>query len=93
VEQTFPHVIDLAKHRQLGGQFIKTMQLYNTRHASEKSEAIAYICKKMPVIPFNRVVDTKRIIRKMEGRGGGEAQGFADPQKNSLGILCGYKLG
>jgi hypothetical protein len=31
----------------------------------------------MLVIPFSRVVDPKRIIRKMEGRGGGEAQGVA----------------
>jgi hypothetical protein len=28
------------------------------------------MCKEMPVIPVNRVVDKKRIIRKMEGRGG-----------------------
>jgi hypothetical protein len=28
----------------------------------------------MPVIPVDRVVDTKRIIRKMEGQGGEEAQ-------------------
>jgi hypothetical protein len=37
---------------------------------TEKSEAI---CKEMPVIPVNRVVD-----KNMEGRGGGEAQGVAD---------------
>jgi hypothetical protein len=36
----------------------------------------------MPVIPVNKVVDPKRIIGKMEGRGGGEAQGDADPKKN-----------
>jgi hypothetical protein len=36
----------------------------------------------MPVIPVNRVVDPKRIIRKMEDQGGGEAQGVADPPKN-----------
>jgi hypothetical protein len=36
------------------------------------------MCKDMPVIPVNRVVDIKRIIGKMEGRGGGEAQGVAD---------------
>jgi hypothetical protein len=48
--------------------------------ATEKSEAIA-CCKEMPVIPVNRVVDPKRKIEKMEGRGGGEAQGVADPKK------------
>jgi hypothetical protein len=39
----------------------------------------------MPVIPVNKVVDPKRIIKKMEGQGGGEAQGVADPKikKNS----------
>jgi hypothetical protein len=43
----------------------------------------------MAVILVNRVMDKKRIIRKMEGRGGGEAQGVADPlplQKNSFWI-------
>jgi hypothetical protein len=38
----------------------------------------------MPVIPVNRVVDPKRIIKKMEGRGGGEAQGVADTDKKDL---------
>jgi hypothetical protein len=36
------------------------------------------MCKEMPVIPVNRVVETKRIIGKMEGREG-EVQGVADP--------------
>jgi hypothetical protein len=36
----------------------------------------------MPVILVNGVVDKKRIIEKMEGRGGGEAQGAADPKKS-----------
>jgi hypothetical protein len=35
------------------------------------------MCKKMLVIPVNRVVDPKRIIGKMESQGGGEAQGVA----------------
>jgi hypothetical protein len=35
----------------------------------------------MPVIPVNRVLDKKRIFGKMEGQGGGEAQGVADPKK------------
>jgi hypothetical protein len=30
------------------------------------------MCKEMPVIPVNKVVDKKRIIRKKEGQGGGE---------------------
>jgi hypothetical protein len=30
----------------------------------------------------DRVVDKKRIIGKMEGRGGGEAQGADDPKEN-----------
>jgi hypothetical protein len=40
------------------------------------------MCKEMLVIPFNKVVDPKRIIgTKMEGRGGGgEAQGVAGPK-------------
>jgi hypothetical protein len=37
------------------------------------------MCKEMPVIPVNKVLDPKRIIEKMEGRGeGGEAQGVTD---------------
>jgi hypothetical protein len=47
------------------------------------------MCKEMPVIPINRVVDPKRIIKKMEGQGGGEAQGVADPPKK-LPIKFGY---
>jgi hypothetical protein len=30
------------------------------------------MCKELPVIPVKGVVATKRIIRKMEGQGGGE---------------------
>jgi hypothetical protein len=43
------------------------------------------MCKEMPVIPVNKVVDPKRTIGKMEGQGGGEAQGVAvpPPQKKS----------
>jgi hypothetical protein len=40
------------------------------------------MCKEMPVIPVNRVVDPKRIMGKMEGRGGGEAQGVAEKRYN-----------
>jgi hypothetical protein len=40
------------------------------------------MCKEMLVIPVNKVVDPKRIFGKKEGRGGGEAQGVADPKKN-----------
>jgi hypothetical protein len=39
------------------------------------------MCKETPLIPVYKVVDRKRIIGKMEGRGGGEAQGVADPKK------------
>jgi hypothetical protein len=40
------------------------------------------MCKEMAVIPVDKVADPKRIIwEKMEGRGGGEAQGVADPKK------------
>jgi hypothetical protein len=35
----------------------------------------------MPVTPVNRVVDKKRMIRKMEGQGGGEAQVTAHIKK------------
>jgi aminopeptidase C len=38
--------------------------------------------KEMPAIPVNRVVDKKRMVRKMEGQGGGEAHGVADPKTN-----------
>jgi hypothetical protein len=41
------------------------------------------MCKEMPVSPVNRAVDQKRIMGKMEGSGGGEAQGVAD-QKTLL---------
>jgi hypothetical protein len=41
------------------------------------------MCKEMPFIPVERVVDKERKIRKMEGPGGGEAQGAAD-QKHFL---------
>jgi hypothetical protein len=34
----------------------------------------------MLVIPVKKEVDPKRIIRKMEGQGGGKAQGVADPK-------------
>jgi hypothetical protein len=47
------------------------------------------MCKEMAVIPFNRVVDTKRIIGKMEGRGGGEAhQKNKKKQARSFGRGC-----
>jgi hypothetical protein len=38
------------------------------------------MCKEMPVISVNKVVDKKRIIGKMEGQGGG-AQGVAGPTR------------
>jgi hypothetical protein len=39
------------------------------------------MCKEMPIIPVNKVVDLKIIIRKMEGQGSGEAQGVADQKE------------
>jgi hypothetical protein len=42
------------------------------------------MCKELPVIPVNKVGDPKTIIEKMEGPGGGEAQGVADPPKTLL---------
>jgi hypothetical protein len=38
------------------------------------------MCKEMPVILISRVVNTKRVIGKLEGRGGGEARGVSDPK-------------
>jgi hypothetical protein len=47
------------------------------------------MCKEMPVIPVNKVVDPKRIIGKMPGRGGGgEAQGVTDPPKRCSCPRC-----
>jgi hypothetical protein len=41
------------------------------------------MCKEMPVILVDKMGGPKRIIGgKMEGQGGGKAQGVADPQKN-----------
>jgi hypothetical protein len=42
------------------------------------------MCKEMPVVPVNKVGDPTRIIGKMEGLGGGEAQGVADPPKKTF---------
>jgi hypothetical protein len=40
------------------------------------------MCKEMPVILVNKVVDNKELSVKMEGRGGGgEAQEVADPKR------------
>jgi hypothetical protein len=39
------------------------------------------MCKDMPVIPVDRVVGKKRIIKKWRGKEGGELQGVADPKK------------
>jgi hypothetical protein len=38
------------------------------------------MCKELPVITVNKVVDQKELSEKMEGQGGGEAQGVADPK-------------
>jgi hypothetical protein len=49
------------------------------------------MCKEMPVIPVNMVVDKKRIIGKMEVQGGGEAQRVADPPKKYPLLLSSIK--
>jgi hypothetical protein len=50
------------------------------------------MCKEMPIISANRVVDWKRRIgKKMEGRGGGKAQGVATPpppKKKNTSSIC-----
>jgi hypothetical protein len=49
------------------------------------------MCKEMLVIPVNKVVDQKKNNWKiMEGRGGGEAQGVADPKMVSFLIFCRF---
>jgi hypothetical protein len=46
------------------------------------------MCKEMSVIPVNKVVDPKRISKKMDGLGGeGEAQGGTDPPKKLFGKI------
>jgi hypothetical protein len=47
------------------------------------------MCKEMAAIPVNKVVDPKRIIGKMKGLGGGEAQGVAGPKKRLATLLKG----
>jgi hypothetical protein len=42
------------------------------------------MCKEMPVIPINKVVEKKRIMGHKEGRGGGEAQGVADTKQSKF---------
>jgi hypothetical protein len=46
------------------------------------------MCKEMPVIPINKVVDPKKNNqnKKMEGRGGREAQGVADQNNMYINI-------
>jgi hypothetical protein len=50
------------------------------------------MCKEMPVIPVNRVVDTKMIGKKLEGRGGGEAQGPLTPKKLKTFVRIGTRF-
>jgi hypothetical protein len=45
------------------------------------------MCKELPVISVNGVVDKKRMIGKMEGQGGGMAQGVADLKKTKAMYL------
>jgi hypothetical protein len=44
------------------------------------------MCKEVPVIPVDRVVDKTTIIGKMEGQGGVEAQGVADPKNKESSL-------
>jgi hypothetical protein len=50
------------------------------------------MCKEMPAIPVDRVVDKKIIIGKMEGQGGGESQGVSDPKKEKTTISHWMKI-
>jgi hypothetical protein len=45
------------------------------------------MCKAIPVIQVNRVVDQKDKLEKMEGQGGGEAQGATAPTQKYLFTL------
>jgi hypothetical protein len=45
------------------------------------------MCKEMLVILVDHVMDKKRIIGKIKGRRGGEAQGVVDPPKIEVDIL------
>jgi hypothetical protein len=47
------------------------------------------MCKEMPAILVDRMVDKKITIGKMEGKRGGEAQGVTDKKKM---ISCRDKL-
>jgi hypothetical protein len=44
---------------------------------------VTEMCKEMPVFPVNRMLDTKTMIKEIEGYGGDEAQREAD-QKHGL---------
>jgi hypothetical protein len=45
------------------------------------------MCKELPVILVKKVVDPKIIIGKMEGQGGGDPQGVADPPPHKKGYI------
>jgi hypothetical protein len=46
------------------------------------------MCKEMPVIKVIKVLDPKKEkSEKMEGQGGGKAQGVADPKKANILII------
>jgi hypothetical protein len=46
------------------------------------------MCKEMPVISVERVVEKQSIMGKMEGRGGREAQGVSDPKNSDPWDFC-----
>jgi hypothetical protein len=59
-------------------------------HATEKSEAIT-MCKEMPVIPVNKVVDKKRKIGKKRAEEEQKHKGVADPppsKKEEMKIIA-----
>jgi hypothetical protein len=61
---------------------MKKRQLFSLRKLPCDCEVKGHcMCKEMPVIPVDRVVDKKRIVGKMEGTGGGEAQGVTDSKR------------
>jgi hypothetical protein len=78
---------DNNKHFLRGIQKLHIGSLY---HLYEHNYSVRghCMCKELPVIPVNKVVDPKKNNKKMEGRGGGEAQGVADTKKTYYFLLA-----
>jgi hypothetical protein len=51
------------------------------------------MCKEMPVILVNKVVDKKRIIGKKKGRGGGKEHGVVAHPPKKEGLLFYIHIG